>query len=312
MLKSSPFSGKKILITGASGFIGSCLCQKLIAMGAEVHGVSRTLQQKESKDLNWWQGDMAEITRVRELITTIKPGFFFHLASCVSGSRDLSLVLPTLHSNLISTVNLLTAVTEAGCNRIILIGSLEEPEPGSEVIPSSPYAAGKWSSSAYARMFYALYQTPVVNARLFMVYGPGQRDLRKLVPYVTLSLLRNDAPKVSSGIRQVDWIYVEDVVEGLVAMIQSPGIEGKTVDLGSGTLVPVRAVVEKLAGIIDAGVGPVFGAIGERPMEQVRVAQIKNTQAMIGWKPTISLEKGLENTVHWYKENLNMIDKLNE
>ena len=310
MIKTSLFSGKKILVTGASGFIGSCLCQKLLSMGAEVHGVSRTLKPKGSKNLYWWQGDLADITTVRELLTKIKPGYIFHLASCVSGSRDLGLVLPTLHSNLISTVNVLTASTEAGCSRIILIGSLEEPDSGSaEVIPSSPYAAGKWCSSAYARMFYALYQTPVVNVRLFMVYGPGQKDLLKLIPYVTLSLLRNNAPKISSGKRQVDWIYVDDVVEGLLLIMQSPGIEGNTVDLGSGVLVPVRTVVEKISKIVNSKVNPLFGAISERQMEQNRVAQIKNTQTIIGWKPTTSLEKGLENTVNWYKENLNATEK---
>lgn len=310
MIKTSLFSGKKILVTGASGFIGSCLCQKLLSMGAEVHGVSRTLQPKGSKNLYWWQGDLADITTVRELLTKIKPGYIFHLASCVSGSRDLGLVLPTLHSNLISTVNVLTASTETGCSRIILIGSLEEPDSGcAEVIPSSPYAAGKWCSSAYARMFYALYQTPVVNVRLFMVYGPGQKDLLKLIPYVTLSLLRDNAPKISSGKRQVDWIYVDDVVEGLLLILQSPGIEGHTVDLGSGVLVPVRTVVEKIAKIVNSKANPLFGAISERQMEQNRVAQIKNTQRIIGWKPTTSLEKGLENTVNWYKENLNATEK---
>jgi nucleoside-diphosphate-sugar epimerase len=310
MIKTSLFSGKKILVTGASGFIGSCLCQKLLSMGAEVHGVSRTLKPKGGENLYWWQGDLADITTVRELLTKIKPGYIFHLASCVSGSRDLGLVLPTLHSNLISTVNVLTASTETGCSRIILVGSLEEPDSGSaEVIPSSPYAAGKWCSSAYARMFYALYQTPVVNVRLFMVYGPGQKDLLKLIPYVTLSLLRNNAPKISSGKRQVDWIYVDDVVEGLLLIMQSPGIEGNTVDLGSGVLVPVRTVVEKIAKIVNSKVNPLFGAISERQMEQNRVAQIKNTQMIIGWKPTTSLEKGLENTVNWYKENLNATEK---
>jgi nucleoside-diphosphate-sugar epimerase len=158
-------------------------------------------------------------------------------------------------------------------------------------------------------MFYALYQTPVVNARVFMVYGPGQKDLLKLIPYVTLSFLRNIAPKVSSGKRQVDWIYVDDVVEGLLAIMRSPGIEGNTVDLGSGMLVPVRSVVEKISKITDAKVTPLFGAIDDRPMEQIRVAQIKDTHAMIGWKPTTSLEKGLENTVNWYKERLNETEK---
>jgi nucleoside-diphosphate-sugar epimerase len=158
-------------------------------------------------------------------------------------------------------------------------------------------------------MFYALYQTPVVNARVFMVYGPGQKDLLKLIPYVTLSFLRNIAPKVSSGKREVDWIYVDDVVEGLLAIMQTPGIEGRTVDLGSGVLVPVRSVVEKISKITNAKVTPLFGAIGDRPMEQIRVAQIKDTHAMIGWKPTASLEKGLENTVNWYKEHLNETEK---
>jgi nucleoside-diphosphate-sugar epimerase len=310
MIKASLWSGKKILVTGASGFIGSCLCQNLLSMGAEVHGVSRRWQPKGGKDLHWWQGDLADIGKVRELLTKIKPAYIFHLASHNSGSRDLSLVLTTLHSNLISTVNLLTASTEVGCKRIILIGSMEEPDSGgAEAIPSAPYAAAKWSSSGYARMFYALYQTPVVNARVFMVYGPGQKDLLKLIPYVTLSLLRNNVPKISSGKRQVDWIYVEDVVEGLIAMMQTPDLEGKTVDIGSGVLVPVRSVVEMISGIINAKVNPLFGAISERQMEQTRVAQIKKTYTMTGWKPTTSLEKGLENTVHWYKENVNEPEK---
>lgn len=313
MRNASVFTGKKILVTGASGFIGSCLCENLLSRGAEVHGVSRTVQPKGRKDLHWWQGDLADIGKVRALIARIKPDCICHLAGYVSGSRDLGLVLPTLHSNLISTVNLLTASSEAGCSRIIVVGSLEEPDSGStEVIPSSPYAAGKWCSSAYARMFYALYRTPVVNVRLFMVYGPGQKDLLKLVPYVTLSLLRNDIPQLSSGKREVDWIYVQDVVEGLLLIMEAPGVEGKTVDLGSGVLVPVRTVAEKISRIINAKVHPRFGAIGERPMEQCRVAQIINTYTMTGWKPTTPLEKGLEKTVHWYKENMNSTEKREE
>ena len=91
--------------------------------------------------------------------------------------------------------------------------------------------------------------------------------------------------------------------------MRSPGIEGNTVDLGSGVLVSVRSVVEKISKIINAKVTPLFGAISERQMEQIRVAQIKKTHTLIGWKPTTSLEKGLENTVNWYKENLNEAEK---
>ena len=90
-------------------------------------------------------------------------------------------------------------------------------------------------------MFHALYHTPVTILRLFMVYGPGQQDLSKLVPYVTLSLLKGEMPRVSSGMREVDWIYVDDVAAGYLAAATATGVEGSTmcpavirVDTGTG------------------------------------------------------------------------------
>ncbi len=305
VIPTAQFSGQKILVTGASGFIGSHLCRRLSMCGAKVHGVSRKIPPKEEHCLCWWQGDLADMQTVRNLLTTIKPDVIFHLASHVAGSRSLELVLPTFSSNLMSVVNLLTAATEIGCKRIVLTGSLEEPDLcNSETVPSSPYAAAKWASSAYARMFHALYQTPVSIARLFMVYGPGQQDLQKLVPYVILSLLRKEVPKLSSGKREVDWIYVEDVVDGLIAIVQTSKREGCTIDLGSGSLVPVRTVVQIITGMVDSEVVPAFGSTPDRPMEQVRVADTERTYSAIGWKPTTSLEKGLESTVVWYRDQL--------
>lgn len=297
------FSGKKILVTGASGFIGSHLCRRLRDSGATVHGISRTVQSSNEACSHWGQGDLADIEVVRDLLRTVEPDIVFHLASHVVGARNLALVLPTFNSNLVSTINLLTVATETNIDRIVLIGSLEEPEQSDTyVVPSSPYAASKWAGSGYARMFHALYQTPVTIARLFMVYGPAQQDLRKLIPYVTLSLLRKQPPKLTSGQRQVDWIYVGDVVDGLLAMAQAPNIEGSTIDLGSGVLVPIRTVVQKLINITDSDVEPALGNVSDRPMEQVRVANIADTYAKIGWKPMTSLDKGLEYTVDWYRE----------
>ena len=172
---------------------------------------------------------------MRSLFRNIRPDIIFHLASHVKGAPNLEHVLPTFHSNLQSTVNLLTLAAEKGCRRMVLTGSLAEPEPeNGELFPSAPYAAAKWASSGYARMFHALYQLPVVIARVFMVYGPAQQDLTKLIPYVTLSLLRGETPKITSGGRLVDWIYVSDVVDGFVALGQAPGIDGATLDLGFG------------------------------------------------------------------------------
>lgn len=299
------FPDQKILVTGASGFIGSHLCPRLCSSGAEVHAISRTERANDESHLRWWQGDLADTDAVRSLLRVIKPDVIFHLASHVVGARDLDLVIPTFRSNLMSTVNLLTAAGEIGCYRIILTGSLEEPElDNPQAIPSSPYAVAKWAGSAYARMFYTLYQVPVVILRVFMVYGPAQQDLGKLIPYVILSLLRGQAPRLTNGQRQVDWIYVEDVVEALLVAARATDVEGKTIDVGSGELVPIRAVVEHLVRLISPQLQPLFGALPDRPLEQVRVADTARSQAMMGWKPITSLEEGLKRTVEWYERQL--------
>lgn len=301
---SVSLAAQTVLVTGASGFIGEHLCARLHDIGAEVHGISRK-EQPSTNALRWWQGDGASLEDMRRILTTVKPDVIFHLASYVSGDRSLKAVLPTLHNNLISAVNLLTLVAELGCRRLVMAGSLEEPESG-ELLPvaCSPYAAAKWSASVYARMFHQLYQVPVVGARLFMVYGPAQKDLNKLIPYVTLCLLRGETPKLSSGKRQIDWIYVGDIVDGLIATAQTVGIEGESFELGSSKLTSVSTVVDCLNQLIDPNIRPLFGALGDRPMEQIRTANIASAIARLDWHPQTSLEDGLAKTVDWYASQL--------
>ena len=295
--------GQRILVTGASGFIGSHLCHRLVEDQVEVHAVYHTQIPGEERDqLRWWQADLADLNAVRRLFRDIRPDVIFHLASHVKGAPNLEHVLPTFHSNLESTINLLTMAAETGCRRVVLTGSLAEPDPqNGELFPSAPYAAAKWASSGYARMFHALYQLPVVIARVFMVYGPAQQDLTKLIPYVTLSLLRGETPKITSGERLVDWVYVSDVVEGFVALGQAPGIDGETIDLGSGKLISIREIVQQLASVVDPKARAEFGALPDRPLEPTRLAKTAETFARIGWEPRVSLRDGLERTVDWYR-----------
>jgi nucleoside-diphosphate-sugar epimerase len=137
-----------------------------------------------------------------------------------------------------------------------------------------------------------------------MVYGPAQKDLTKLIPYVTLSLLRGETPKISSGSRLVDWVYVSDVVDGFIALGNQPGIDGSTIDLGSGSLVSIREIVQQLRLIVGGEEMPEFGALPDRPMEPTRLAGTAETFGAIGWKPRIPLREGLERTVAWYREQL--------
>jgi UDP-glucose 4-epimerase len=305
MAMSTAFTGKSILVTGATGFIGTALCRQLSAQGATLHGISRQPSPDNGVLVNWRQGDLADERLVQTVLAEAKPELLFHLGSHVAGSRDVELVLPTFQSNLHSTVNLLTAATRVGCRRVILAGSMEEPENDADsAVPCSPYAAAKWASNGYARMFRELYGLPVITARIFMVYGPGQKDLNKLIPYVILSLLRGEVPKLTSGHRQIDWIYVDDVVQGLIAMAGAAGFNGDRIDLGSGNLATIQTVVKKLVEIVDPSIIPQFGSLPERPLEQSRIARVFESAASIGWTPAISLDEGLVRTVSWYRGQL--------
>src|SRR5215472_201456 len=175
-------AGATALVTGGAGFIGERLCDLLRASGWNVHSVSRRTAQASAH--RHWRLDLTDSAATQALLRESRPDFVFHLASHVWGAPDLAHVLPTFHSNLHTTVNLLHAIAQTRCKRFVTTGSLVEPtvRTGGDV-PSSPYAASKWASSDYVRMFHALYHLPAVIARVFMVYGPGQRDHTKLIPY---------------------------------------------------------------------------------------------------------------------------------
>ena len=137
--------------------------------------------------------------------------------------------------------------------------------------------------------------------RPFMVYGPGQAP-SKLIPSVTLSLLRGEAPKVSSGKCKADWVYIEDVIEGFLAAAITCGIDGKSVDLGTGSLVSIHGVVDRLAKITGSHLRPLFGALPDRPGENEIAANTLTASELLGWSATTSLESGLCQTVEWFKK----------
>lgn len=306
MVDVTKLAGARILVTGGTGFIGSHLLTRLCEAQAHVHAVSRE-PQSDARNIQWFEGDISDLSTTQSLLKAVKPQIIYHCAGHVVGGRGAEAVVPTFQCNLGTTVNLLTCAQAVGCDRFILAGSLEEPSSNDDdVAPSSPYAVTKWASSAYARMFHALYQFPAVILRVFMVYGPGQRDLNKLIPYVITSLLKGEEPKLTSGQRAIDWIYVDDVVEAFLAAALANGVEGKTIDIGSGRTETVRKLVRRLAGLMNQGDAPSFGSRPDRPMEQVRVADLHAAEQLLGWTPSVPLEEGLKRTIEWYERELSL------
>ncbi|WP_433250306.1 NAD-dependent epimerase/dehydratase family protein [Streptosporangium sp. CA-135522] len=297
--------GMRVLVTGATGFIGAHLVRRLGSLGAQVHAVSRKPREKTGRGETWHVADVSDADAIENLVRSTRPAVVFHLASEVAGARDPRLVRPMLESNLASVVNLLTAVADSPGTRVVLAGSLEEPRPGEgEAAPSSPYAVAKWAASGYARMFHHLWDIPVTTLRIGMVYGPGQQDTRKLVPYVTLSLLRGEEPRLSSGTRQLDWVYVDDVVDALVAAGRVPEAAGQSLDIGTGTRTSIRDTVELLGRIVGSSLRPRYGAISDRPLDSARIADIAPAAEVLGWRPVTGLDEGLRLTAAWYADRL--------
>lgn len=288
-----------VLVTGGGGFIGTRLCDRLLADGATVYAASRRPVQSAGDGVQWRSVDLSDYGAVRTLLAAVEPSAILHLAGHVTGAREVDAVLPTLHGNLVATVNVLTAAHEIDSGRVVLAGSMEEPEPGE--VPSSPYAVSKWAAGAYARMFRAVFETSVTTLRIFMVYGPGQREPTRIVPYVGLALLRGEAPRLSSGTRPVDWVYVDDVVDAFVRAAWSDEAVGEVIDVGSGRLVTIRQLVEHLVHLTGSTIEPQFGALPDRPLETSHVADLGRASALLGWSPQTSLEEGLARTVEWLR-----------
>lgn len=256
----------------------------------------------ESAGLRWWQADLTDADAVVRLVGRVRPDAIYHLAGYTSASRSLDAVLPSLHHNLVAAVNVLIAAARSECGLVLLTGSLEEPDPvAGDPVPTSPYAASKYAAGSFGRMLVAINDLPVINLRVFMVYGPGQLDQTKLVPYVVTSLLRGEPPTLSSGSRPVDWVYVEDAADAFVAAAARPDLAGETIDIGSGELVTVRSIVEQIVEIVGTVIQPEFGTRPDRPLETVRAADVEQTRDHLGWQLRTPLAEGLFATVEWFR-----------
>jgi nucleoside-diphosphate-sugar epimerase len=295
--------GLNVLVTGANGFFGRHLIERLSEHSARVQAVSRRVPSF-SQGVKWVQGDLTSGDWVHELIRSTKPDVVYHLASASLGGQESEFVLPTFENDLRSTINTLLAAKACGCSRVVLVASLEEPVcDGRPIIVSSPYAAAKAASTYYGLMFHQLYRVPVIMLRVFMTYGPGQKAY-KVIPFTILSLLKRQPPRLSSGVRLVDWVFVKDVITAFITAAVSPEAVGTVIDIGSGRLVKVCEVVEQIHKLIPGSPVPLIGALPDRVMETVRCADTEAAMRILDWKATTPLRAGLSATIAWYRDQL--------
>lgn len=285
-----------LLVTGATGFVGTALLAELARRGVAAAGVSRRADPARGL----LGCDLTEPAAVEALFQRVRPAAVIHLASHVTGARDLDAVSSTVQGTLLTTIHVLSSASRAGVKRAVLAGSMEELPR--ELGPRYPYAAAKRAASEYAALFHTAFALPTVTARIGMVYGPGQYALKRLVPHVILSQLAGMAPQLASGKRVVDWIFVQDVVAGLLAMVSPTACEldGQGVDLGSGRGASV-AEVAQIIGQLTKGPPAELGALPDRHQDPDIALDVEPAARVFGFRAPTSLEIGLARTVEWYR-----------
>jgi nucleoside-diphosphate-sugar epimerase len=307
-----------VLVTGASGFIGSHLTRRLVAEGAEVHALTpavssvypgRLLDLREKITLH--EANITDRSAMDDLAKTVRPTVIFHLAAYTHVGKSWQRVDECVQSNVQGTVNLLKALEPVGYDRFIntgtseIYGDIDVPfREDAQVNPCSPYSVSKYAAERFCRMFHQGHGWPIVMVRPFNAYGPAQSPDR-IVPETIVRALRKQEMKTTSGRQTREFNYVEDLADGFVKLATTPGIEGEIFNLGCGEDVAIRDVVTMILDLMGNPIEAQIGALPDRPTEIWRM-YCDNTRAIqrLGWTPTHSLEQGLTKTIEWYREEL--------
>ena len=302
-------AGKPILIIGATGFIGHHLTRYLAQAGTEVWTTGLPNEQPPSGTMRHLSLDVRDANAVRAVVAEAAPQVVFHLAAIGVTDPGVDPAL-ALAVNAGGTVHLLEALRGWDVRRVVLAGTCYEYGASQRVSesanqrlvvegldPFNAYAASKVAAWAFGRMYWRVHGLPVVTVRPFQVYGPGQVP-HTLIPAAIHAALAGEDLTMTPGEQERDFIYVEDVVEGMLAAAQAPGIEGQSLDLGTGQAHTVRQVVERVWAMTGAQGHVLAGALSYRPAEVMRLtADAGRTARLTGWRARVGLEEGLRRTI---------------
>ena len=313
--------GKKVLVTGAGGFIGSHLTEHLVASGAQVRGFVHYnalgtwgwLDQSSVKnEMDVIAGDIADRDSV---LTAAKDvDVIFHLAALIAIPYSYDAPASYVRTNIEGTLNVLQAARLYDVERVVHTSTSEvygtaQYAPIDEAHPlqgQSPYSASKIGADKQVEAFHLSFGVPVVTVRPFNTFGPRQ-SARAVIPTIITQCLTGDVIRLGSLHPTRDLNYVANTVEGFVMAAATPAAIGQTINLGSGREISIGDLAQLIAQLMDKNMTVECDTDRLRPSKsevERLIADDALAQALLGWKPTVSLEDGLIKTIAWLQNNL--------
>jgi nucleoside-diphosphate-sugar epimerase len=296
---------KKVLLTGASGFIGHHCLEPLLERGYEVHAVSsRTL--KTDKRITWHQVDLLEAGSAQSLLADVRPTHLLHLAWFVVPGKLIT--APENFAWVRASMDLVQEFAAAGGKRLTICGSCYEydwnygycSESLTPAAPNTVYGVCKQSLNQLVHSLSSLASLSAAWGRVFFLYGPHEHPQR-LVSSVILSLLKGEPAKCSHGRQIRDYMHVQDVANGLVALLDSE-VTG-SVNVSSAQATTLRDIVLTIGRHLERPDLIQLGAIPARANDAPLVVG-ENSRLLneVGWTQQYDLEAGVRQTIDWWKQ----------
>jgi NAD dependent epimerase/dehydratase len=314
---------RKVLVTGAGGFIGSHLTERIVAEGARVRAFVRynsradvgllcQLPSEIFSQLEVIAGDLRDVEAVREAVCGVDA--IFHLGALIAIPYSYLHPREVIETNVMSTVNVLMAAREYGVRRIVHTSTSEvygtaQYVPIDEFHPlqgQSPYSASKIGADKVVESFYCSFDLPVTTLRPFNTYGPRQ-SARAVIPTIITQALTRDEIRLGALEPMRDFTFVGDTVEGFLRAGAADVAIGQEVNIGTGTCISIGDLAHKIVRLVGRELPIAAEKQRMRPAKsEVMHLHANNRKArdLIGWEPKVSLEEGLTRTIDWIGQNL--------